>query len=286
MNQNNNLPQARKPIQISKAPEPITPLSGRHSYRPPAKAIKQPIDWKHWIHMPLKPWEAVALSLNINPENMTHHPQSWMGSGVHFTNDSFPIREAETEFTKRLELLKRNLYDRTYFLGHDGLVTMQAFAAWCAHIGYINLPPELVAAKPPPVAAPAQTPATPAPVETVGASDGVGPDKAGPVEDGLLTKEIAVTFDGVNGWSADRWPKNLSGSHWLHPARKARGTAGGASAVWDPLVLAQLIHGETNGDKAKEQVMKAFHSRFNRNPVLIPWRDAFNEYFATHCTSD
>ena len=129
---------------------------------------------------------------------------------------------------------------------------------------------------------PAQDTTAPAPV--VAAL--VEPDKAGPVEDGLLTKEIAITFDGVNEWNAERWRKNLSASKWLHPARTALGGAGGASSVWNPLTLAQLMHSKTKGDKAREKVLKAFNSRFTRNSALMPWREAFNEYFATHCARD
>lgn len=125
------------------------------------------------------------------------------------------------------------------------------------------------------------------PVGTANASDGVEPDKAGPVpvEQGLSTKDIAACF-GECYYSADNWPKRLSGTAWLETARIERGEAGGASAVWNPLTLAQLMHSKTKGDKAKEKLMKALNSRFTRNPVLGPWRDAFNEYFATHCATD
>lgn len=125
-------------------------------------------------------------------------------------------------------------------------------------------------------------------VQNGNASGDVESAKAEPlqIEGGLLTKEIADTFDGVNGWSADRWPKNLSSSKWLHPARIALGGAGVASAVWNPLTLAELMHSKTKGSKPKQQLMKVLNSRFNRNPVLMPWRDAFNEYFATHCATD
>ena len=123
-----------------------------------------------------------------------------------------------------------------------------------------------------------------APVVAVG--DLAESAKVRPGEDGLLTKEIAVTFDGVNKWDAKRWPKNLSASKWLHPARTALGGAGGASSVWNPLTLAQLIHSKTKGDKEREQIMRVFYSRFNNNPVLMQWRDGFNEYFATHCATD
>lgn len=129
---------------------------------------------------------------------------------------------------------------------------------------------------------------SPAPVAAAGVSDGVEADKTGPlhVKQGLPTKDIAHAFDGVNGWSADRWPRNLSASKWLHHARIAIGRAGGASSVWSPVILAQLMHHHAKGEREKEKLMKAFNSRFTRNPALWPWRDAFNEYFATHCATD
>ena len=127
-----------------------------------------------------------------------------------------------------------------------------------------------------------------APLMTVGASDGVEPDKAGPLpaEQGLSTKDIAQAFDGVNGWDFERWRKNLSASKWLHSARIAIGGAGGASSVWNPLMLAQLMHDDAKGEREKEKLMKVFNSRFTLNPALGPWRDDFNEYFATHCATD
>jgi hypothetical protein len=110
--------------------------------------------------------------------------------------------------------------------------------------------------------------------------------KAEPIKDGLRTREIAVTFDDLNDWDKNRWTKNLSSAKWLHPARTALGSPGVASAAWNPLTLAQLMHEKAKSAKEKEQLMKHLHSRFNRNPVLMPWRDDFNEYFATYCTPD
>ena len=106
------------------------------------------------------------------------------------------------------------------------------------------------------------------------------------MEQGLSTKNIALVFDGVYGWNADRWIKNLSASKWLHPARIAIGEAGGTSSVWAPMMLALLVHNREKGEREKEKLMKTFNSRFTRNPALGPWRDAFNEYFATHCAAD
>lgn len=133
-----------------------------------------------------------------------------------------------------------------------------------------------------------QTPETQAPpVVTESASGGVELDKAGPlpVEQGLLTKDIAVCF-GDCYYSTDNWPKRLSGTAWLKTARIGRGEIGGASAVWNPLTLAQLMHDKTKGEREKETLMKALNSRFTLNPALGPWRDAFNEYYATYCATD
>lgn len=122
-----------------------------------------------------------------------------------------------------------------------------------------------------------------APVEHANALE---TDKGGSAGNGLLTKEIANIFNGVNGWKADRWPKILSASKWLHPARIALGGAGTASSVWNPLTLAQLMHSKTKGARAKERLMNILNSRFTHNSALAPWRGDFNEYFAIHCRSD
>jgi hypothetical protein len=159
-------------VQISKAPAPITPVRGT-GYSPNIKqpehtAPAQPIDWKHWRLMPLEPWQASALSLRINPENMQHHPQAWMGSGVSFIADSFPSRDVEAEFNKRASAIERNLYNKAHFGKHYGAVSLQELAAWCICAGYDNLPPELVAIVP--LSAPAPMPAMVEPAPVVAAS--------------------------------------------------------------------------------------------------------------------
>lgn len=122
------------------------------------------------------------------------------------------------------------------------------------------------------------------PVITASTHDTVAFDKAAPlpVEQGLLTKDIAACF-GDCYYTARDWPKRLSGTAWLETARIARGEAGGASAVWNPLTLAQLMHNKTKDHKSKEKLMKTLNSRFTKIPALGPWRDAFNEYTATYC---
>ena len=143
---------------ISAAPEPITPLKGS-SYRPPNKPPEPPrIDWRYWRHMPeVKQWEACALSLNINPDNMKHHPQAWMtgpGSGLIFTDASFPSKAGQIEFDKRVRLLDASLFSSGYFTAvnnlvrggrHLATVNVREFAAWGLHVEFDDMPPELVA---------------------------------------------------------------------------------------------------------------------------------------------
>lgn len=134
-------------------------------------------------------------------------------------------------------------------------------------------------------------PATPdatlrlAPVETELPSAGMEPANDEPTESGLLTKEIAVCFGGCYYTQAN-WPKRMSDTKWLHTARIGLGEAGGASGLWRPLMLAQLMHGKTKSKKEKEALMKILASRFSRLPALAPWKDAFNEYSSTFSDLD
>lgn len=143
---------------VSAAPEPITPLRGSSYTQPRTPAALPAIDWRYWRHMPkIKQWEACALSLNINPDNMKHHPQAWMagpGSGPIFTDASFPNKAGQIEFDKRVRLLDASLFSSGYFTAvnnlvrggrHLATVNLQEFAAWGLHVEFDDMPPELVA---------------------------------------------------------------------------------------------------------------------------------------------
>jgi len=134
--------------------------------------------------------------------------------------------------------------------------------------------------------APAQPPAKPAPVVAVELDADAPVPMADTPEQSLPTKDIATCFDGLNGWDTVTWPKRLSGSNWLHTARTALGGAGGASSMWNPLEIAQLVYDKTKGARPQAQILKAFNHRFNTNPVLAPWKIAFNEYYAMFSEAD
>ena len=119
-------------------------------------------------------------------------------------------------------------------------------------------------------AAPAQPQAAaPAPVVAESASS--------EPSNGLATAQIAVIFDGLP-YTAENWPKRASDINWLEPARVALGAAGGATSLWCPATLARLIHGRGRG-AAKQKTLEALNKRFKSNPVLEPWRDAWNQHY-------
>jgi hypothetical protein len=104
----------------------------------------------------VKLWQAVALSMNIDPDSLKHHPQAWMagpGAGPIFTEDSYPSREERDRADKRLRLLVANKTVKNGFspgtLSMDNPanhgVRLSEFAAWAISVGMTPLPDELVA---------------------------------------------------------------------------------------------------------------------------------------------
>ena len=146
---------------VSAAPPPLEHIRGS-GYSQPNKPPK-PIDWGHWGFLrdcDVSLWQAVALSVNINP-------------------DAVQLDRAGEDFSKRLGIAIAHGASGSlpltpcYANQPVSAVILARFAAWCVKIELADLPPELVAMalQPAPVAptAPAQNTATPAPV--VAASD-------------------------------------------------------------------------------------------------------------------
>lgn len=122
---------ATKPIP-SKAPEPIEAIPSSGYVKPKPAPI--PIDWAHWQNMPIVAlWEAVALSLNMNPKNA--------GS-----------KKDDTALDKRMSVALSNVD-----AGHLALVehcpanrpvsrvALSVFAAWVSSKNFSDVPFELVA---------------------------------------------------------------------------------------------------------------------------------------------
>ncbi len=131
--------------KISKAPEPISPLRGGGYIPKPNKSERLP-RWNKWRLMPeVKEWEAVALSLNIEPGEIKTDGNAWMGA-------AHPFSEGE-EFNDRLTILNKHVSNRTHFPTpcilnmanwYQCEVRLDEFAEWCAHVGFA-IPSELSA---------------------------------------------------------------------------------------------------------------------------------------------
>lgn len=137
--------------QISKAPEPISPVGGS---RPVTRRIhyqphKAP-DWTYWpASRKVWQWQAVALSLNIDPESLRHSPDG-------FVAESFPSAEVEAAFKKRLDLLANCILGKS-------MMSLSKFTEWAASVNLTPMPSELAALEnqsPPVVLVDVQLPAT------------------------------------------------------------------------------------------------------------------------------
>jgi hypothetical protein len=131
-------------VQVSRCPPPIKPLSGIQAaaiLNKPAEHDRLP-NWTVWKHIPnVKSYEAVALSLNIDPNKIRHSPSSWMADKRLF--------DESDEFKDRLFVVERNIEilgvvnsENVQSSAEDPEIPLSRFAAWAASIGW-EVPNEL-----------------------------------------------------------------------------------------------------------------------------------------------
>ena len=128
----------------------------------------QPPKWDKWRHMrDVEIWEAVALSLNLDPDKLPVYLRAYDKYG------DDPFRICPPQFLERLLVVNSNCgksfgFKPVHNLKARCLVDLPEFAAWALKLSIPDLPPELMAmALIEPTAASAQNTATHAPV-TVG----------------------------------------------------------------------------------------------------------------------
>jgi hypothetical protein len=137
--------------QISRAPPPITPLDGsgtasvdlvRKSAAKSANAARRP-KWNKWRLIPeVRLWEAVALSLDIDPEKVRYNSKRWIDAQHRFSESD--------RFNERLEITRRNvgsgksLTSRTLSLDEptNCTVSLKQFTDWAHSIEW-KIPAEL-----------------------------------------------------------------------------------------------------------------------------------------------
>ena len=134
---------AMNPVKASKAPAPISPIRG--SYTQKASNNDRQPRWGKWQFMgEVTLWEAVALSLNIEPGKVQTDGNAWMGA-------DHPFDEGDS-FNDRLAVIRQHSSNRTYFPTPCSLnianwyackLRLDEFASWCTLVKY-DIPQELV----------------------------------------------------------------------------------------------------------------------------------------------
>jgi hypothetical protein len=141
--------------QISRAPAPITPLTWSNHIQAIATVTPSP-KWNKWRHMrDIEIWEAVALSLNLEPDKLP----VYLGAYDKLGDD--PFRICPRPFLERLQVVNSNCgitfsYKPVHDLKARCLVDLPEFVAWAVKRNIIDMPLEFVAiAATEPQAAPA-----------------------------------------------------------------------------------------------------------------------------------
>ena len=102
----------------------------------------------------------------------------------------------------------------------------------------------------------------------------------------LSTPILAGAFSGLNGWSDAAWKKYLGNRpKWLG-APTAPGARGVSPAMWNPVrVAAALVQWTCKGDKkAQDRLGRSVRAKFQTNPLLHPWLEAWKDYEAEYLT--
>lgn len=131
-----------KKRDISRAPAPLKPVRGKGFARHASSADDRKPRWNKWRLIPdVKIFEAVALSLDIDPEKLKWNRDGWMAGGYRSRFD-----ESE-EFSDRLEIAIRNgreLNISCVNLGDStkNEIPLAEFASWTLSINW-KIPEEL-----------------------------------------------------------------------------------------------------------------------------------------------
>ncbi len=120
-----------------------------------------------------------------------------------------------------------------------------------------------------------------APAETAQEQQATPP---APVQNALATQEIASVFAGI-GFTQDRWPRALSSTKYLEPARVRPGARGGPPALWNPFKVAQAIFLKEHRSNQGE-LLEKLNRRFIKNKALHPWGDEWESFYSIHTDKD
>ncbi len=145
--------QEQKAKQRARLENAVMPTHGSGN-RCPREIHRNPVTAPEWMYWPaersVETWQAVSLSLGLDPNSLEHRGGAFGESEV-ITAESFPSADTQDEFRKRIDLLGA-LSEKVYApLSH-----------FVALLGNLPMPPELAML----AVAPINPPSNAAPLET------------------------------------------------------------------------------------------------------------------------
>src|SRR5687768_2225174 len=98
--------------------------------------VERKPNWNVWAHVPVRAYEAVALSLDVDPKRLKVIDHSWMAG----PGGNYPHAEGK-EFDDRLEVLRRNVSEFdlvTVTMGEPDRCQLRLpeFAHWALSLGW------------------------------------------------------------------------------------------------------------------------------------------------------
>jgi len=188
----------------------------------------RPVNWSEWRHAhAVRLWEAVALSMNIEPTQVRLDPGGWMaGPGS-------VIAKEGAEFDMRLRMASRALVHQldvaVMSRTREGChIVLRQFAAWVRDVEWKEVPSELVELAGPRAAEPNELVS--------------GPQVSSePVP--LSTGDMASLLGGLDDRTESGWLDMLADCpKWLMGARVSRGAPGRRTpAAWNPVSVALAV---------------------------------------------
>jgi hypothetical protein len=108
-------------------------------------ATYQDVQWNYWLWLPgVEPWEACALSLDIEPGTMRFDQKDYsVGPGVLAMYGPQPSPEKKyilKEFRRRLKRLRRDVNNLRWFTRDDGKLSLVQFVVWLKARGIVSFP--------------------------------------------------------------------------------------------------------------------------------------------------
>ena len=191
-------------------------------------------EWRHWrLRKRINAWEAIALSMGIEPRAVRFSAYGWMSGGPPHFDTKFHAESQADEYASRLRILADYIGEPEHFAPgalslsgpHLHEVTVADFARWVRDIAEWDAPAELVEL------------AGPLAVESN------QPESRSYEPAPLSTGDMAALLDGIEKRTESGWLAMLADTpKWLICARVLRGAPGRRTpAAWNPVNVALAL---------------------------------------------